>query len=158
MKRALQHLIIATLICASAFAGALIAQTQAVTTARAHLPTIRNGVVVATICDGSAPILDQDTGSLSAIRDADGRYIVAYQDRAHGSLAHVAQHVGAGLEEVTAPPIVLAAMPAFSPDGVKQGSLALVPSNVPGGMSRLYYTQRKPNDDTGPYGIWCLEF
>lgn len=110
-----------------------------------------------TMCDGSAPLLDQDTGSLSAMRDADGRYIIAYQDRAHGSLAHVAQHVGDHLEELPAPISNLAA-PAFSPTGVKQGSLALVPSSVPSGKSRLYYTQRMFGDETGPYGIWCMEF
>lgn len=123
----------------------------------AYFPLVRNGQLPATVCDGSAPILDQDTGSLSAMRDADGRYIVAYQDRAHGSRAHVAEHVGAALVEVAAP-TVAAIVPAFSPDGVKQGSLALVPSAGMGQRSRLYYTQRKPNDDTGPYGVWCMEF
>lgn len=122
------------------------------------VPLIVQGQPVATVCDGSAPILDQDTGSLAATRDADGRFIVAYQDRAHGSLAHVAQHVGATLEEVAAPAVLAAALPSFSPDGAKQGSLALVPSNMLGGKSRLYYTQRKAGDSTGPYGIWCMEF
>lgn len=121
-----------------------------------HLPLVANGP--STVCDGSAPLLDQDTGNLSAMRDADGRYIVAYQDRAHGSLAHIAQHVGDHLEEVTAPAPLAPVAPAFSPSGVKQGSLALVPSAAPGGKSRLYYTQRKAGDETGPYGIWCLEF
>ena len=111
----------------------------------------------ATTCDGSAPILDQDTGSLSAMRDADGRYIIAYQDRAHGSRAVVAQHVGDHLEDLAAP-VSLADAPLLSPSGVKQGSLALVPSSTPGGKSRLYYTQRKLGDDTGPYGVWCMEF
>lgn len=125
---------------------------------RLLFPRVANGAPAPTICDGSAPILDQDTGSLSAIRDAEGRYIVAYQDRAHGGLAHVAQHVGATLAELSAPPIVLAVAPAFSPDGVKQGSLALVPGATPNDKSRLYYTQRKADDATGPYGIWCMEF
>jgi hypothetical protein len=125
------------------------------------VPVIRNGQVVATVCDGTAPILAQDTGSLSAIRDADGRYLIAYQDRAHGSVAHVAQHVGASLDEVTAPALRAALMPQFSPSGIKQGSLALVSSQIPGGKSRLYYTQRTPEDEArnaGPYGIWCMEF
>lgn len=125
---------------------------------RLLFPVVANGAPVATTCDGSAPLLDQDTGSLSAIRDADGRYIVAYQDRAHGSLAHVARHVGDHLEELAAPPLLLAAMPSFSPTGAKQGSLALVPSATPGGKSRLYYTQRKAGDTEGPYGVWCMEF
>lgn len=126
-----------------------------------HIPAIRNGQVVATVCDGSAPILEQDTGALSAVRDADGRYIVAAQLRSDGSRAHVMQHVGAGLEELPGSPMLLAVVPAFSPPGAKQGSLALVPSHVPGGKSRLYYTQRTPEDaaaNEGPYSIWCLEF
>ena len=134
----------------------LLGSASAATTARLLLPIVANGAPQATICDGKAPLLDQDTGNLSAMRDADGRYIVAYQDRAHGSLAHVAQHVGDHLIEVAAPPAAI--VPAFSPDGVKQGSLALVPSSAPGTKSRLYYTQRKEGDTTGPYGIWCVEF
>jgi len=95
---------------------------------------------------------------LAAGLTSDGRYLVAYQDRAHGSRAHVAQHVGDHLVEVAAPPVLLAAVsPQFSPDGAKQGALALVPG-APGGKSRLYYTQRKADDPTGPYGLWCLEF
>lgn len=124
---------------------------------RQLLPFAAYASQLATTCDGSAPLLDQDTGSLSATRDADGRYIVAYQDRAHGSRAIVAQHVGDHLEDLAAPP-ALAAAPLFSPSGAKQGSLALVPSATPGGKSRLYYTQRKLGDTDGPYGVWCMEF
>lgn len=138
----------------------LIGHAAAQPAPAAHLPVVRNGAQPATICDGSAPILDQDTGSLSAMRDADGRYIIAYQDRAHGSRAHVAQHVGGALVEVAAPTLAGIA-PAFSPSGEKQGSLALVPSAGMGQRSRLYYTQRKPEDElqnSGPYGVWCMEF
>src|SRR5262245_60276979 len=70
----------------------------ATNTSRTFLPTVTNGA--ATVCDGSAPLLDQDTGDLSAMRDADGRYIVAYQDRAHGDLAHIAEHVGNHLTDL----------------------------------------------------------
>ena len=117
---------------------------------------------VATQCDGHKPLLDQDTGLISAGLASDGRYIVAYQDRAHGSRAHVAQHVGDHLVEVADVPagtVFGSAGPQFSPDGPKQGALALVMGAV-GQRNRLYYTQRTidadPND--GPYGLWCMEF
>ena len=145
------------LLAFAALAALLLGPALAATPARVSLPIAAYASQPVSVCDGSAPILDQDTGSLSAIRDADGRYIVAYQDRAHGSVAHVAQHIGSHLEELAAPAPALAA-PAFSPDGVKQGSLALVPSATPGGTSRHYYTQRKAGDETEPYGIWCMEF
>lgn len=137
--------------------GATLGIAAAVAPVSLLFPFVANGAPVATICDGSAPLLDQDTGSLSAIRDADGRYIIAYQDRAHGSRAVVAQHIGDHLADLAAPAL-LSIAPTFSPSGVKQGSLALVPSATPGGRNRLYYTQRKLGDETGPYGIWCMEF
>ena len=149
---------LATSLIAFLLGGAFGIAAAAVQQPRLLFPIIANGEPVATVCSPSGTLLlDQDTGSLSAMRDAEGRYIVAYQDRAHGSVAHVAQHVGDHLEDLAAP-VLLAALPAFSPTGVKQGSLALVPSAMPGGKSRLYYTQRKAGDDTGPYGVWCMEF
>jgi hypothetical protein len=39
--------------------------------------------------------------------------------------------------------------------------VALVASAGPGQRSRLYYTQRTPEDaaaNSGPYAIWCMEF
>lgn len=116
---------------------------------------------VPTTCDASAPILDQDTGALSAEMDIAGRFIIAYQDRAHGSLIHVAQHVGAGLVDLPGPTQAVSAVvgsgsPSFSPPGPKQGPMSLV--SMGNGKSRMYYTQRKSGDETGPYGIWCLEF
>lgn len=145
-------------IVALAYASVALGVVLAASSPRLFLPTVVNGAVPASICDGAAPILDQDTGSLSAMRDATGRYIVAYQDRAHGSLVHVAQHVGGGLEELAAPPALLDAAPTFSPIGPKQGSIALVAGATPNDKSRLYYTQRKIGDSTGPYGVWCMEF
>ena len=119
-----------------------------------HLPIARSAPPE-TVCDPAAPLLDQDTGSLSAGLDTDGNFIVAYQDRAHGGIGHVAQHVGDHLVELPAPPPTIAA-PQFSPpESVKVGSVALVLNVMP---RRLYFTQRKPGDTTGPYGIWCLEF
>jgi hypothetical protein len=127
---------------------------------RLHLPHIANGQIVSSVCNNSTPLLNRDTGALSAIRDADGRYIIAYQDRQSGSRAFVAQHVGDHLEDIAAPQLALANLPDFSPPGVKHGALALVPSNVPGGKSRLYYTARVVDDtpNEGPYVIWCMEF
>lgn len=130
----------------------------------APVPDVRLPIIVraveASVCNPSAPILDQDTGTLSAMLTPEGRYIVAYQDRAHGSLAHIAQHVGDHLVELDAPPLAVAeppnVEPSFSPDGPKQGSLALVPGAP--GQSRLYYTQRAIGDTTGPYALWCLGF
>ena len=116
---------------------------------QAHLPIVY-GQPVASICSSVVPLLDQDTGSLS-VDLTDGRYTIAYQDRAHGGRAHVVAHVGDHLVEIAAPPPSLTA-PAFSPPGVKQGSLALA------GAHRLYYTQRKIGDTTGPYALWCVDF
>lgn len=117
-----------------------------------YLPIVL-GQPSAAICDASAPLLDQDTGLLSA-GYRDGAYIIAYQDRAHGSLAHVVRHVGNHLEDEPVQPARQVA-PMFSPPGPKQGSLALV---LNGPRPRLYYTQRKLGDTTGPYGIWCIEW
>ena len=142
------------LLCLALLIGSAYAQPAA----RQHLPVVRTAPA-ASICDGAAPIHAGDTGDLDAIRDADGRYIVAYQDRAHGSVVHVAEHVGAALDELPAPALARA-VPQFSPDGPKQGSVALV-AGPPGGRSRVYYTQRTPEDaarNEGPYGIWCEEF
>lgn len=127
-----------------------------------HMPIV-NGVplAVATVCDSSKPLLDQDTGALDAVLSQDGKFIIAYQDRAHGSLVHVVQHVGSGFQELP-DPVMLDAVsaidisPQFSPPGPKQGSVALV--SMAGGKNRLYYTQRKIGDSTGPYGIWCIDF
>ena len=128
----------------------------ALSAATLYLPIARSAPP-ASICDPSVPLLDQDTGSLSAGLDATGRYIIAYQDRAHGSRAHVVAHVGTHLEELPTPPLAsLTALAPFSPDGAKQGSLALV--LTPSGANRLYYTQRKAGDLTGPYALWCLDF
>lgn len=125
-----------------------------------HIPIATGApMAVVTVCNGSSPILDQDTGDLDAMLSYDGKFIIAYQDRAHGSIVHVAQHVGSGLQELASPVVVgvlSSSVPQFSPSGPKQGSVALVP--VSGGKNRLYYTQRKLDDTTGPYGIWCLEF
>lgn len=119
-----------------------------------YLPAIRvEGQADTTVCDAKAPLLDEDTGSLSAIRDADGRYIIAAQLRSHGSRVYVFQHVGAGLADLAAP----FGPPSLSPPGPKQGSVALVPSAAPGGKSRLYFTQRALGDTDGPYSIWCME-
>jgi len=121
-----------------------------------HLPVVRSAPPAST-CNPSAPLLDQDTGSLSAGLDLDGNYIVAYQDRAHGGQGHVARHEGDHLVDLPSPPPTIAgAAPQFSPpDSVKVGSVALVLNVSP---RRLYFTQRKPGDVTGPYGIWCMEF
>lgn len=135
--------------------GALAANFYAV-----HLPIVRSAPV-ATVCDGRRPLLDQDTGALSAGLTSDGRYIIAYQDRSHGSQAHVVQHVGDHFVEVALLPGAarFVPMPSFSPDGAKQGALALV-MGLPGQRNRLYYTQRVADEDpnVGPYGIWCMEF
>ena len=112
-------------------------------------------------CSDIQPLLDQDTGLLSAGLNRNGEYILAYQDRAHGSQAHIVRHEGDHLVEVASPlpGAVFGVAPAFSPPGPKQGALALVMGG-PGQRNRLYYTQRKPDDTPteGPYGIWCLEF
>lgn len=147
------------LLILTAFIAFVAGQVVFAATLSVQLPIVGvEAQMTATVCDASAPLLDQDTGSLSAIRDADGRYIIAYQDRAHGGRAHVVEHVGAHLEELDKPPPLAHSDPSFSPPGIKQGSLALVPSAAPNGKSRLYFTQRKAGDVTGPYGIWCLEF
>jgi hypothetical protein len=157
MKRLL---IVLLALLLSFAAGTLTPALFAAPAPVSYLPIVQRAVE-SSICNPSAPLLDQDTGWLSAILDASGRYVLAYQDRAHGSRAHIAQHVGDHLIELAAPALVTADQtspaPAFSPDGPKQGSLALVPG-APGQKNRLYYTQRKPDDTTGPYGIWCLEF
>jgi hypothetical protein len=121
----------------------------------AYLPIARSAPP-ATVCNPSAPLLDQDTGSLSAGLDLDGNFIIAYQDRAHGGRGVVARHEGSHLVDVPMPPPTFAGAPEFSPpDSVKVGSVALVLNTTP---RRLYFTQRKPGDVTGPYGIWCMEF
>lgn len=117
---------------------------------------------VSTVCDASAPLLDQDTGGLSAILDTAGRFVIAYQDRAHNSQIHIVQHVGSGVVELPGVdsskfgPLFSQPSPQFTLPGPKQGPPFLVP--LGGGKSRVYYTQRKIGDDTGPYGIWCYEF
>lgn len=128
---------------------------------RVHLPIARSALP-ASVCSPSAPLLDQDTGSLSAGLDLDGNYIVAYQDRAHSGRGVVMQHIGARLVDVPAPSLAALALldalpvPQFSPpDSVKVGAVALVLNTSP---RRMYFTQRRPGDTTGPYGIWCLEF
>lgn len=119
-----------------------------------HLPVARSAPP-ATTCNPAAPLLDQDTGSLSAGLDLDGNYIIAYQDRVHGGRGVVAQHIGDHLVGLPMPALAALA-PSFSPpESVKVGAVALVLNASP---RRLYYTQRRPGDDTGPYGIWCLEF
>ena len=128
---------------------------------RSLLPVVYGSpLAVSTLCDGKAPIHDRDTGDLDAVLTTDGRFILAYQDRAGGSLVHVAEHIGAGIEEVPGPVALALAsavsVPQFSPSGPKQGSVALV--TMAGGKNRLYYTQRKPGDETGPYGIWCIQW
>ena len=126
----------------------------------AYLPVVRSAPVTSQ-CSDIQPLLDQDTGLISAGLDSVGNYILAYQDRAHGSLAHIVRHEGDHLVEVAPPPpgTVFGVAPAFSPPGPKQGALALVMGGV-GQRNRLYYTQRVPDDDpnSGPYGIWCMEF
>ena len=113
----------------------------------------------ASICDGS-PLSSTDVGALSAMRDADGEYIIAIQDRYDGSQAHVMRHVDHHLEELAAPALafVRPVSPPFSPPGVKQGALALVPNAAQGQKSRLYYTERDAGDTSGPYKVRCLEF
>lgn len=150
---------ILALLCAlSAFAGGLAA--HAAGDSLTFLPIARSAPP-ATVCNPSAPLLDQDTGSLSAGLDADGNYIIAYQDRAHGGRGVVAQHIGAGLVGLPAPALPLDVLPAPSfspPDSVKVGAVALVLNTTP---RRLYFTQRNPYDadpSVGPYGIWCMEF
>jgi hypothetical protein len=146
---------ILALLCAlSAFAGGLVA--RAATDAHTFLPIARSAPP-ATTCSPTAPLLDQDTGSLSAGLDTNGNFIVAYQDRAHGGRGVVAQHIGDHLVGLPAPaPAIVGTAPQFSPpDSVKVGAVALVLNSVP---RRLYFTQRRPGDLTGPYGIWCLEF
>lgn len=133
------------------------------------LPLVANGSAVApvpaSVCDGAAPIYDRDVGSLSVIRDAEGRYIVALQDRWDGSQAHVLEHVGSHLEELPDPALAQAlhaarGPPTFSPPGPKQGALVLVTNAVPGERRRLYFTQRVQDADPneGPYVVWCMEF
>ena len=149
----MKRLIIPLLLVALGWNLALAAAAYSV-----HLPVVANGAPVATTCSSQGTLLlDQDTGAISATLDGNGRFLVAYQDRAHGSLIHVAQHQGDHLVELAAPPVQLAdAQPQFSPDGPKQGPMSLV--SMPNGKNRLYFTQRKLGDTTGPYGIWCLEF
>lgn len=136
----------------------MVIVARAASPSSAYLPAVQSAPV-ATTCDGKAPLLDQDTGDLDVVLDTFGRFLVAYQDRAHGSRIKVDQHIGAGLTPLPAlVALSIVAAPSFSPDGPKQGSVALVA--LPGGRTRMYYTQRKLDDtpNEGPYGIWCLEF
>lgn len=140
---------------------AALGVVSSATQSQSHLPVVFGAPLAAvTVCDGKAPIHNRDTGDLDAILTLDGRFILAYQDRASGSLVHVVEHIGAGVVEVTGPPVLgLAdAVPQFSPSGPKQGSVALVA--MAGGKNRLYYTQREEDEtpNEGPYGIWCVEF
>lgn len=119
---------------------------------RAYLP-LAYSASPTSVCDGSAPILDQDTGSLSVVYQ-DGHWYVAYQNRARGGRGELAEHVGDHLVDVASP--IGVAAPAFSPpDSVKVGSVALAISPT---ERRWYYTSRKPGDSTGPYGIWCTRW
>lgn len=130
-----------------------------------HLPRIANGQALpqsATICDGAAPLLNQDTGDLDVTLDANGRFLVARQDRSDGSRIKIDQHIGASLQALPVPVAIVVAAdiaPAFSPSGQKHGSVALVP--LDSGRTRVYYTRRTPENEalnSGPYGVWCLEF
>ena len=148
-------------IAAALFAfllGAASAQTPPMRDV--FLPLVTNGQ--ASVCDGKAPIFDHDVGALSAMRDAEGRYIIALQDRSKGSRAIVAEHVGDHLVDLEAPAPAAAPTdsPAFSPPGPKQGALALVPNATPGEKRRWYYTERERDDtpNEGPYKLWCMEF
>ena len=124
---------------------------SAAPTNRSLLPTVY-GQPVASVCDGTAPLLDRDTGSLAALYQA-GHWYIAYQDRAQGGRGHLAEHLGGTLVEVAQP---VASAPAFSPpDSVKVGSVALASDGTHG---HWYYTMRKPGDTTGPYAIWCVAF
>lgn len=147
MKRRRQATILIAAILLSLIAGQLSAAVPGLR----FLPAVY-GQPVVSVCDGSAPILDRDVGSLDA-GYKDGQYFVAYQDRQQGGRGHVARHEGAGLVEVERAPGI-----AFSPpDSVKVGSVALV---LEGPERRLYYTSRAIDLDpnVGPYAIWCVEF
>ncbi len=129
---------------------------------RANLPIVATAPFVPaeqSTCDGSAPLLNRDTGDLDAVLTHDGHYLVAYQDRQAGGKLRVAAHIGAALTE-SAPwlPALAEIAPAFSPTPIKGGSVALVAGPT---RTRLYFTQRDPHDGSpneGPYGIWCREF
>lgn len=153
MKRLLSYLLVALAAVGLGLGIARAMQPPAANDIR--LPLVANGP--ASICDGS-PLLDTDVGAISAIRDADGNYDVAIQDRSHGSRAHIMRHVGGHLEELAEPQQAApSTAPAFSPPGPKQGALALV-AGLPGEKSRLYYTERDQDDTSGPYKPRCLEF
>lgn len=127
-----------------------------------HIP-IMYGVpyAVSTVCDSSAPIHDRDTGDLSAILTTDGRFLVSYQDRTDNLRIHVTQHVSNTLVELS-PPVILSDIsnadidPQFTLPGPKQGPGVMIA--LSGGRNRIYYTQRRLGDTTGPYGIWCSDF
>jgi hypothetical protein len=162
MRRRIQALLIIGAALLSFGAGMFHGGAFAAPAPIAYLPIVRTAPPAST-CSPSAPLLDQDTGSLSAGLDQAGNYIVAYQDRAHGGRGVVARHEGAHLIGLPAPALAqaepAAPSPQFSPpDSVKVGSVALVLNSTP---RRLYFTQRNPYDadpSVGPYGIWCLEF
>lgn len=148
--------------------SALVASAAEVPRAT-FLPTVLGGQHVAvaddSTCSDSEPLHNRDTGLLTATYNAtEDRYVVAYQDRAGGGRAHVVEHRGSRLVEVAAvapvAPVGIEHEPSFSPPGPKQGDLALVynPNKPAGQQLRLYYTQRKIGDTTGPYGIWCKDF
>ncbi len=161
MKRLTRLAILLTALLLSFGAGMFHGGAFAAPAPVAYLPTVRSAPP-ATVCDGKAPILDQDTGSLSAGLDPAGNYIIAYQDRAHGGRGVVAQHIGAHLVGLPAPALAVVDLvtgsPQFSPpDSAKVGSVALV---LNGPKPRLYYTSRALDADPniGPYALWCMEF
>lgn len=144
----------AMLLCLLLVALGWNAGLYAASTYTVHVPAVY-GAPVASTCDGSAPILDQDSGSLAAVYQA-GHWYVAYQDRAHGGRGHLAEHVGGALVEVVKP---VGVAPSFSPpDSVKVGSVALATDGM--GHGRWYYTSRVIDDtpNEGPYAVWCVEF
>lgn len=145
MPRRLPYILLAL------FVALLLVRVSAAIPGRTLLPTVY-GQPVASVCDGTAPLLDRDTGSLAALYQA-GHWYIAYQDRAQGGRGHLAEHIGGTLVEVAQP---VASAPAFSPpDSVKVGSVALASDGTHG---HWYYTMRKPGDTTGPYAIWCVAF
>ncbi len=120
--------------------------------------------VVNTICDPNKPLLDTDVGSIDAMLTPDGDWVVAIQDRSHGSRIRVMHHVGDHLEDLPGVAITAAMTdtfgltPAFSPPGPKQGDMALVVDPHGAGHSRMYFTQRAldADPDVGPYAPHCM--
>jgi hypothetical protein len=139
--------------------GYHISTTRAAAASQSYIPVVlapETHAAEKSVCDGKAPLLYKDTGSLAAGLTADGHFVVAYQSRGEGSKIRMAAHISNTLTEDRALAPWLprdtvisqgeqsepGASPSWLLTPIKGGTVAIVIS--PHRDDRVYFTQRTP--------------